>query len=210
MKPAWHWKDYLLARRRFVQAREHKTSASGVALVFTATWLAGWACSALLLRFGHVRGMGLRYALSAVVAYAVFFAAVRLWAGVQTGELPGMEMDVSGIGSWPADEGCLIVLAVFLASLLAAVLLSVFGGLTALLEVAFEVAFAGVVVRRAFGQVRVVGPWWQTLLRRTMLPALLVGALLVALAALVQAHDPQALTLGQAIEHWLHTRALGK
>jgi len=206
MKPVWHWKDYLLARQRFVQTGERRASASGVALVFTATWLAGWACSALLLRFGHMRSMGLRYALSAMVAYAVFFAAVRLWAGVQTKERPGMEMDVSGIGSWSTDEGCLIVLAVFLASLLAAVLLSMFGGLTALLEVAFEVAFAGVVVRRAFGQALVVGPWWQTLLRRTVLPALLVGTLLVALAALVQARDPQALTLGQAIEHWLHAQ----
>jgi hypothetical protein len=208
----WSWKDYLRARQQFVQARQYRVSTMGVALVFTVTWLAGWAASASLLRWGHVTGMGLRYAVSAAVAYAVFFAAMRVWAEFQRGN-PSERSGLDDLASGPPDfwgfdggEGCLIALAISLISLLAAVLLGVFGGFAALLEVAFEVAFAGVVVRRAFAPNIVVGRWWQTLLRRTALPALIIAALLVALAAQVQTWFPQSHTLGQAMSQWLHER----
>ncbi|MDR2012001.1 MAG: hypothetical protein LBQ20_02920 [Rhodanobacter sp.] len=208
MKPIWHWQDYLRTRRQFVDARQHRASTVGIALVFTVTWLAGWVCSALLHR-GGIDNMALRYALSAAVAYAAFFAAVRIWAHFQNAE-------PSNTGEWlrPLDmlewnydgEGCPTALAIFLASLLAATLLAAFGGLAALFEVAFEVVFAGVIVRRAFGEKFILGAWWQLLLRRTWLSALLIATLLVALAAQVQTWYPQDTTLGQAFTHWLRER----
>jgi len=206
----WGWKDYLIARRQFVQTREYRVSAIGVALVFTATCLAGWGASALLLHWGHITDMALRYALSAIVAYAVFFAAMRVWAEFQRTEPAARSdlVDLADAAHFPVvdGEGCLIALAMFLAALFGVVLLSVFGGFAALLEVAFEVAFAGVVVRRAFGPNIIVGRWWQVLLRRTWLPALLITVLLVVLAAQVQTRYPQSDTLGQAMNQWQSKR----
>lgn len=201
----WSWRDYLKQRRDFVEARRQRTSISGVALVFIATLLAGWACSVVLWRVLGMASMPLRYALSTAVVYAAFFPAIRVWADHQR----PLQTEHRGSSSWgdlgdvPADgEGCLIALAVVALGFLAAGLVAAFGGFAVLLEVAFEVAFAGVLVRRALHPSFAVGRWWQVLLRRTWLPALLMAALLVWAAAQLQQHAPQAHTLGEALAAW--------
>lgn len=201
----WRWRDYLKQRRDFVEARRQHTPVSGVALVFIATIVAGWACSVVLWRVFDMASMPLRYALSTAVAYAAFFPAIRVWADYQR----PMPADQARSSSWgdlgdvPVDgEGCLIALAVIALGFLAAGLVAAFGGFAVLLEVAFEVAFAGVLVRRALHPSFAVGRWWQVLLRRTWLLALLMAALAVWAAAQLQQHAPQAHTLGEALAAW--------
>ena len=68
-----------------------------------------------------------------------------------------------------------------------------------LFEVAFEVAFAGTVVS-GLDRRYTVGDWAGTLIRRTWIPALIVGAVLVAFAAKMQHDHPDAKTLAQAFK----------
>jgi hypothetical protein len=68
-----------------------------------------------------------------------------------------------------------------------------------LLEVAFEVAFAGVIVRRLSGR-RTLGDWLGALVRNTWLHALVTLCILVALAAWLQFSAPQASTFAAAVK----------
>ena len=83
-------------------------------------------------------------------------------------------------------------------ALIAATLFAMLGGLPLLLEVAFELAFAGVVVRRISGR-QELGNWVGVLIRNTWWQALLALVLLVGLAAWLQAKAPQAKTFSQAV-----------
>ena len=192
----WDYRDYLRQRRVFLANRgEHHPMVFATTLIFTATWLAGWLISTLLLMQG-MTSMPLRYALAFVTSYAVFFACVRVWCNsVQhnRGNLDG-SFDGGGFGS----EGCLYVLAVMLAALVVVGIFWASGGFMVLLEVAFEVAFAGTVVRR-LGRTEIVGAWAGRLFAGTWLHALIALTLLVGAAAWLQSKAPGATKFSQAV-----------
>ena len=66
-----------------------------------------------------------------------------------------------------------------------------------MLEVAFEVAFAGTVVKR-LGRTEIVGDWARRLLAGTWLHAL-VALLLVGVAAWLQHQAPRATKFSEAV-----------
>ena len=73
------------------------------------------------------------------------------------------------------------------------------GGLPLLLEVAFEVVFAGVIVRRA-RRTHVIGDWLGTALRCTWIHAAVTAIVLVGAAAYVQHKVPEAATLREGMK----------
>lgn len=125
--------------------------------------------------------------------------AVRLWAGEMRRER-GDSADLGSSFDVPAADadGCAIALAIGLAALIVAGLFALTGGLPLLLEVAFEVVFAGVVVRRA-ARKQMLGDWAGALLRNTWMHALAVLLVLVTVAAVLQEKAPAALTFAQAV-----------
>jgi hypothetical protein len=190
-------------RRRFVaEGLEKRPPVLAVAVFFLAMWLSGWACSALLLAQG-MHSIPARYAISTLVSYGVFILSVGIWcrhtarhrkpgsgSGLHLGlDLPTAEGD---------GEGCLIVIAVLAVALLLSGIFWLVGGYALLFEVAFEAAFAGTMVYR-MGRRDTLGNWAGTLIRRTWLPALVVGGILVASAAKMQHDYPEAKTLSQAV-----------
>ena len=198
----WDERSTQKERRNFVEARADRTSITGVALIFTTTFAASSFVSFALLKVGVTR-MPLRYAISFCAAYAVFFCAVRVWADFQK-VLPQDRPASSGVNDFPmsADvggEGCLIVLGLLLVSLLISAVLWGLGGFAMLLEVAFEVAFAGTVVRRVLSKSYAIGDWYTVLFKRTWLAALVIFVLVVGCAQYLQWRAPQATKLSQAI-----------
>ena len=88
------------------------------------------------------------YALGFAFAYLVFMGCVRVWADFMRRER-GEGIDLTGSGDAPVAmgfEGCAVVLAAAGLSLVVAGLFALTGGLPLLLEVAFEVVFAGAVL----------------------------------------------------------------
>ena len=140
--------------------------------------------------------MPVRYGLGFVLAYGVFFACVRLWCGhvnarrESSGNL-GLDGSVDG-------EGCLVVMAAIALGLLVAGLFWMSGGVAALLEAAFEVAFAGTVVRR-LGRTEIVGDWARTLFVTTWPQALAMLLVLIGIAATLQRAAPGAATFADAV-----------
>lgn len=199
MTQDWSGAEYERAKRSFIESRLlHRWVYWHAALIFTATWLAGWLASWAMLALG-LRSMPLRYALAFVFAYAVFGACVRVWSDFMRAER-GDSADASASLDLPyADaEGCAFAVAIGLAALLAAGLFALTGGLPLLLEVAFEVVFAGAIVRRAARRQR-VGDWSGVLVRNTWPHAAVVLVVLVSVAAVLQAKAPQAVTFSQAV-----------
>lgn len=194
----WDTARYEREKRSFVEKRSLlRPITLHAALIFTATGVVGWGFSWLLLQAGAT-SMPLRYAATFVVAYLAFLACVRLWADSMRRERDGNLFE--GATDLPAAdaEGCLFVVAAFLVSLVAASFFSLFGGVALLLEVAFEVVFAGVVVRR-LGRRETLGDWSGRLVRGTWLPALLVGLALVSAAGWLQKKAPEARTVAEAV-----------
>lgn len=192
-------------RRRYVDAGlNQRPPVLAVAMFFLAMWLAGWACSALLLAQG-VGSLPARYAISSLVSYGVFIGSVGLWCHHaatprSTNSSSGSLLEGIGAPSSEADgEGCLIVLAIGFVALLFSGIFWLVGGYAVLFEVAFEVAFAGTMVYR-MNRRYTLGNWAGTLVRRTWLPALVVGAILSAAGAKLQHDHPEASTLSQAIK----------
>jgi hypothetical protein len=206
-KAHWTYKDYMNERRRFIGEREFKTSTLGVALLLGATIAVGWMASYGLRKLG-LTSMPLRYGISYLLAYASFFLWVRIWADFQ--KLPPKDYstaqrgtdelrDASLLGG--GEAGLFIILMVGL-GLVGAVFMSLVSAFAVLLEVAFELAFAGVVVKRAFHADRVVGQWWRVLFKRTWLFAVAMGAALMVSAAWLQSLYPSAVGLGQVLQIW--------
>jgi hypothetical protein len=168
-----------------------------VALMFTGTWLFAWLASAALLAAG-MESMPLRYAAAFTLAYGCFFGLVRIWCDFAKREpdkkSSGTSFDLPGVDG---GEGCLIVLAVAALAFILSGLFWAMGGYGLLLEVAFEVAFAGTVVR-GIGRQSMVGQWARALLQRTWWIALLVMLLVAGFAAVMQNAAPEAQTLSQA------------
>ena len=197
---SWDYREYLRQRQSFLAHRgEHHPMVLATTLIFSATWLAAWLISTVLLRQG-MRSMPLRYGLAFAASYAVFFVCVRVWCNsVQRNRSRGSGNDWSSIDSPGFDgEGCLAVLAVMLAALVIVGIFWASGGFSALLEVAFEVAFAGTVVRR-LGRTEIVGDWARRLLAGTWLHALIALLVLVSVAAWLQYKAPGAVKFAQAL-----------
>ena len=195
---AWDSRELLRRRREFVAQRGHNhPMLTATTVIFTITWLFGWACSTLLLKAGLL-SMPIRYALSFLASYGVFFLCVRVWCNsVHHDRRPyGGGIDLGG-----ADEGCLWVLLIALAALAVACLFWATGGFAALLEVAFEVAFAGTIVRR-WSRTEIVGRWVSTLFANTWLHALVVLGALVGVAAGLQHAAPGAHRFAEAVSVW--------
>jgi hypothetical protein len=185
-------------RHLFVSRRlDLAPPVTAVALIFTGTWLFAWLASAALLAAG-VERMPLRYAAAFAVAYGCFFGLVRIWCDFAKREpnhkSGSSSFDIPGID---AGEGCLIVLAVVAVAFILSGLFWAIGGYGLLLEVAFEVAFAGTVVR-GIGKQSMVGQWARALLQRTWWIALLVMLLAAGFAAVMQKAAPEARTMSQA------------
>lgn len=200
MPPPWSSAEYEREKRNFIATRLRFRSVYWHScVIFTATWLSGWLCSALLLKFG-LAAMPLRYALSFTLAYPVFLGAVRVWANFMKSER-GEPSGAGHIGAPSAlgGEGCFFVLAAMLIAMVVAGIFALTGGLPLLLEAAFEVVFAGVMVRRLSG-VETVGDWMGTLLRKTWRHALVTLALLLAVAVWLQGHAPEAKTFAEAVK----------
>jgi hypothetical protein len=179
-------------KRNFIAARENRLSILALSLVFIATLAATWLASTGLLWLG-MKSMPLRYAISILVGYGVFFLAVRVWADYQRTHPADSQ---NNNGDWSFDvpsggeEGCLVVAALFLAGLLIAAVISWLGAVV-MLEVAFEVIFAGVLVRR-LGRLDEVGQWAQILFKRTWWMILLIAILVANIAYHYQAKYPDA------------------
>jgi hypothetical protein len=200
MKPFWTRAEYEREKRNFIETRLRFRSVYWHScVIFTVTWLSGWLWSALLLKLG-LAAMPLRYALSFALAYPVFLGAVRVWANFMKSER-GEASDASNFRGLSnlGGEGCLFVLAGMLIAMVVAGIFALTGGLPLLLEAAFEVVFAGVMVRRLSG-IEVVGHWAGTLLRKTWSHALVTLALLFAVAVWLQRHAPEAKTFAEAVK----------
>lgn len=200
MPPPWSSAEYEREKRNFIERRLRFRSVYWHScVIFTVTWLSGWLCSALLLKLG-LSAMPLRYALSFSLAYPVFLGAVRVWANFMKSER-GEASDASHIGGLGnlGGEGCFFVLAGMLIAMVVAGIFALTGGLPLLLEAAFEVVFAGVMVRR-FSGIEVVGDWAGTLLRKTWRHALVTLALLLSVAVWLQRHAPEAKTFAEAVK----------
>ena len=196
MNEEWDPARHERKKRNFIESRSRfRPLYFHAALIFTLTWLAGWACSWALLKFG-LGSMPLRYGLSFLLAYLVFVGCVRVWADFMRAERSSS--DVGYFDLPVADgEGCAIVMACLLLGLLLAGVFGLTGGLPLLLEVAFEVVFAGVIVKR-LSRRQEVGNWFATVVRHTWLHALVAGLVLVIVAGLLQHQAPGAKTFARA------------
>ena len=202
MSEDWDRARYEREKRNFVESRLLlRVVYFHTALMFLVTWLAGWFCSYMLLRLG-MASMPLRYALSFGFSYLVFMLCVRVWSDFLRASRPesasGDLLDVADAFSFDGGEGCLIGIAALVLGFAVAALFAASGGLPLLLEAAFEVVFAGVVVRRISGGRR-VGEWAETLLRNTWRHAAVALIVLVGLAAWLQAKAPDTRTFAQAV-----------
>lgn len=202
--PEWDAARYEREKRGFIERRRLRQPVTlHAALIFAFTVAAGWGCSFVLLAAG-MRSMPLRYGLSFLAAYPVFLLCVRVWADA-------MRRDEPARGDWGWDapavdgEGCAVMLVALLAGTVLAGFFGLFGGAQLLLEVAFEVVFAGVVVRRLRGR-ETVGDWSGRLLRGTWFPALVIGLVLLSAAGWLQHQAPGAHTLAEAIRQLRHGR----
>ncbi|HKX41843.1 MAG TPA: hypothetical protein VJO99_11845 [Burkholderiaceae bacterium] len=192
----WDSREYQRQRQTFFAGVERRQSMLLITtLIFTVTWLVGWGCSALLLHVGW-NSMPLRYAASFLVSYAAFFGCARLWCN-QVAERRG-GFDVGSLDPGVDGDGCLVLLAALALALVVGGLFWMSGGFAALIEAAFEVAFAGTIVRR-LGRTERVGHWARALFAGTWPQALAMCILLVGIAATLQRAAPGAITFADAV-----------
>jgi hypothetical protein len=198
---SWDAARYSREKRKFVAARlRYRFIGAHTWIVFATTWAAGWGVSELLLGVG-MKNMPLRYGLALAVSYPVFFLCVRLWANVIR-DVPTADnlsnSDFADYLNTPIDgEGCLVALVALALGGLLAGAFALIGGSELLLEAAFEVVFAGTMVRR-LRHFHVVGNWKGRLLRNTAPFAFAVIVGLVAVTAGLQNRVPGATTFAQA------------
>jgi hypothetical protein len=194
----WDSAQHEREKRGFVETRQQFRMVSvHAALMFAVTWGAGWGVSALLFRAGLIN-MPLRYALSFAISYPVFFGCVRIWADHMRRERGSESLDgLDVIPGVDLGDGCFIFFAVSLLGFALATMFAWIGGPAMLLEVAFEVVFAGTLVKR-MGRVEMVGDWARLLWLKTLPFALGVLLVLVAIAAWVHHEAPTASTFVQA------------
>lgn len=185
-------------RHLFVSRRlDLAPPVTAVALIFTGTWLCAWLASAALLALG-LSNMPLRYVVAFVMAYACFFGFVRIWCDFAKREPEKKISDnYFDLPSGGDGEGCLIVLALIAVAFVLSGLFWLIGGYGLLLEVAFEIAFTGTVVR-GIGKQSMLGNWPKALLQRTWWIALIVMIAVAIFAAVAQNAAPGAKTAAEA------------
>ena len=192
----WDAARYEREKRNFVERRLlFRWVHLHLAVIFAVTGLAGWVVSWTLRQAG-IDNMPLRYALAFLPAYGVFLLCVRLWADEMRSEHGG-ENWTSEVAA-PDGEGCLLMAIALVGGLLVTTVFAMSGGVSLLLEVAFEVVFAGVVVKR-LGRKRRLGEWAGPLVRGTWLPALVAGLVLVSVAGWLQHEVPGATGFSDAV-----------
>jgi hypothetical protein len=196
MSEEWNPARYEREKRNFIESRSRfRPLYFHVALIFTLTWLAGWAGSWSLLKLG-MESMPLRYGLSFLISYLVFVGCVRVWADFMRAERGGSDLGSFDV-PFADGEGCAVVMTCLLLGLLLAGVFALTGGLPLLLEVAFEVVFAGVIVKR-LSRKQEVGNWFAALVRQTWLHALVAWFVLVIVAGVLQHQVPEAKTFAAA------------
>lgn len=198
------WKDVDLERERrsFIDVRKKHVSMWGVSLVFAFVLILTWFCSWVLLKMG-LQSIPWRYAINILAGYGAFFCAIRVWADFQRKHPTERQSNSdSGAFDFPAvdADGCLIVLVLIGAAFLIAVLFS-WVGTGLLLEVAFEVAFAGALVRR-MGQIQEVGNWHVVLFQKTCWLVALLMVVVCAAAYHCQSKYPNAVNVAQVWKLW--------
>ncbi|MBC7608629.1 MAG: hypothetical protein H7228_03490 [Polaromonas sp.] len=202
-KNDWDGARYAREKHDFIESRlRFRSVYFHASLIFAVTWLVGWLSSFLLLKSG-VTLMAGRYAVSFLVSYLVFLGAVRIWADFMRHDERTSGSAGDGFGSFDVPsfgdgEGCVAVLAVLVLGLVIAGLFAMTGGLPMLLEVAFEVVFAGTIVRR-MSRREMIGDWSSRLVSKTRLPALTSFVVLVGSAAWLQARVPGNQTFAEAL-----------
>jgi hypothetical protein len=196
----WTRDKYRSIKASFID-RYADLSYFSLALVLGLVAGAAWACSHFMLSKWQMTSMPVRYLVSGSVAYLVFVVLIRIWAdwiqeesqyySVRRNVTEGAAWEAvpEAMGSWIVVSGLMLVLVLVMA---------LFGGVAVLLEVAFEVAFAGVIVEHA-ARINVVGSWFRLLLRKTMWRAVLMTVLWALLGAYLQYKVPSAVTLSQAL-----------
>ncbi len=195
-------------RKRFVAARKDHVSWTGLAAVFLVTFFATWAASTALFHWTTLR-MPVRYVLAMVVGYGVFFLVVRVWSDFQKRApqyRPRDNDDVATLELMQFDNGSgffLVIIGLPLALIFGALVSWI--GAAMLLEVAFEVAFAGVMVRSVWKTDHTVGNWQGALLRKTWLWAALAMLLVYQGAHFLQSRFPSLQTAADVVvELWWH------
>lgn len=194
----WDTRKERNERHLFVSRRlDLAPPVAAVALIFVATWLSAWLASAMLLTLG-LHSMMVRYVLAFGIAYVCFFGFVRVWCDFAKRE-PEYK---SSSGNWDIPstgdvEGCLVMLGLMALAFVASGLFWAIGGYALLLEVAFEIAFAGTMVR-GIGKQSMLGNWPKALLQRTRWMALVVMVTVAVVAAMLQSAAPEAVTMAQS------------
>ena len=202
MKDDWDSTRYAREKRNFIESRlRFRSVYLHAVLIFGVTWLAGWLCSFLLLKSG-VNLMAVRYAAAFAFSYLVFLGAVRVWADFMRQQERSNSADdaANGLDLFSAGdvESCAFALLAVVAGRVIAGLFAMAGGLPVLLEVAFEVVFAGTVVRRVSRR-ETIGDWSSRLVSKTWLPALVNCVVLVGFAAWLQSRAPGSRTFAEAL-----------
>jgi hypothetical protein len=193
-------------KKAFVQQRiDNRSVGWHLTLIIIITWLAAWLVSALLLHVGRVTSLPWRYAMAFLFAYLVFFSCARVWAGAMVRDGARSSdinlsniVDISDVGSAFAGEGCAFVIVLIAISGLISGIIYLTGGAPLLLEVAFELAFAGTLVR-SVGKIERVGDWAAKLFWNTLPHALAAFVVCVGMAAWLQHQAPGTVTFSQAI-----------
>lgn len=198
------WKDVDLEheRRGFIDARKNHVSMWGASFAFASIFIVTWLSSWLLLKMG-LQSMPLRYAINILVGYGAFFGVIRVWADYQKRH-PVVRHKNSDWGSLDlpgADaEGCLIFMGLIAVGFVI-VGLFMWIGTGLLLEVAFEVAFAGALVRR-MGQIEEVGNWHVVLFQKTCWWVVLLILVVGAGAFYCQNKYPGAVNMSGVWKQW--------
>jgi hypothetical protein len=202
----WSRQRYEDEKRSFIQRRIHLSPLWGqFTLMFALSWGAAWLCSWSLLLFfsnGHewARSMPTRYAIALLFAYACFFVVVRVWIETAKREPEQQEqLDISTGAGAPDAEGCAVMIVVLVAGFIVGGLFLVIGGAPILLEVAFEAAFAGVLVKRPLASDIMLGDWKMRLFKNTWKKVLFVFLIIVSAAAWLQHQVPEAHTFAAAL-----------
>jgi hypothetical protein len=198
----WKDVDFERERRGFIKARKNHVSMWGVSLAFAVVFAVTWLSSWLLLNAG-MQSMPLRYAINILIGYGAFFCVIRVWADYQK-KHPSERHENSDLGSFDllgADgEGCLFVIALIAIGFLIAGLF-MWVGTSLLLEVAFEVAFAGALVRR-MGHIQEVGNWHIVLFQKTYVWLVLLVAVVCSGAYFCQNKYPGAVNMSGVWKQW--------
>ncbi len=204
---SWNRSKWVTERNRFIAARKDHVSWSGLFMIFFVTGGITLLTS-VVLRHATSITMPWRYVLALAAGYGAFFFAIRVWADFQRhspqyrpkGDDHGIldAIQASGAGELGFAYILLLPFALILGGIMS------WFGAAMLLEVAFEVAFAGMMVRGAWAAETRVGNWAGVLLRKTGGVALVLMMLVFTAAHYVQSRNPQVQTAADTFKLLFH------